>query len=228
MRNAFPLLTLSIAIAFSITPMSAGDLVIRDVHSTGTIDSLADVDALLAGTGIESETTSIMEFVNLRDVDAGSNVGHFSDDFAFPNNETGVDDNDFATHVTGQVFIPAAGDWTFGVNSDDGSRLRIGGSDVIVDDSLHAAQDRFGTINLAQGWHSVDFVFFERGGTAAVEFFAAAGNFSSFAGNGFSLVGDTASGGLQTVAVPEPTALAVIGLLSLTFLTRKRRKSPVR
>jgi len=50
-------------------------------------------------------------------------MGHFSNDLSFPNDMPGVDDNDFATRATGTLVIPTAGTYTFGVNSDDGSRL---------------------------------------------------------------------------------------------------------
>ncbi|MEM9942953.1 MAG: PA14 domain-containing protein [Planctomycetota bacterium] len=215
-------LKVSLLVGFAFSNSSYSDLVVRDVHSTGRIDSLADADALLAGFGIESESTLKMSVINFRDVDRGSTVGHFTSDNPFPNNFIGVDDDDFAIQAIGQVYIPASGVWTFGVNSDDGSRLRIGGSDIIVDDSLHAAQDRFATVNLGEGLYDLDFVFFERGGTAAVELFAAQGSFNSFNSN-FRLVGDTVSGGLGTSAVPEPNSLVVTSLLALIFGMRRRR-----
>ena len=199
------------------------DLVVRDVHSTGTINNLADADALLNGAGIESESTAVMSLINLQDPDSGSpGLGNFSSGFPFPNDRVGVNDNDFVVHVTGRVFIPTAGEWTFGVNSDDGSRLRIGGSDVIVDNSRHSVQDRFGTATLTQGWHSVDLVFFERGGVAALELFAAPGTHTSFAGNGFELLGDTANGGLVT-AIPEPGGIMLIVSLASSVCLRRRR-----
>ena len=52
-----------------------------------------------------------------------------------------------------------------------------------------------GTVNLSAGIHSLDLVFFERGGGAEVELFAAKGTFTAFSGD-FKLVGDTAAGGL--------------------------------
>ena len=39
----------------------------------------------------------------------------------------GADINDFVTQATGIVTIPTAGDWTFGVNSDEGFRVTISG-----------------------------------------------------------------------------------------------------
>lgn len=193
-----------------------GDLVVRAVYSTGTINSLADADALLGGSGILSETTVTAGLIDY--LDGGAN-GNFSNDNPFP----GGGGDHFAVRVTGRVNIVDAGDWTFGTNTDDGVRLRINGSDVIVDSSKHAPVDRFGTVNLSAGWHDVDLVFFESAGGAALEFFASQGDFDSFSGNGFQLVGDTANGGLQT-AVPEPASAGILGLSGLALLWRRQRK----
>ena len=58
------------------------------------------------------------------------------------------------------------------------------------------ASDTLGVFDVPEaGVYSVRLVSFERGGGSSLEFFAAAGNHSSFNGN-FALVGDTASGGL--------------------------------
>ena len=97
-----------------------------------------------------------------------------------------------------------AGAWSFGINSDDGARLRIDGADVIVDDSRHAAADIIRQVaNLSAGEHEIELVFFEHGGAAVVELFAAPGMHTTFAGGGFQLIGDTANGGLEVIASPS-------------------------
>ena len=102
------------------------------------------------------------------------------------------------------MLIPAGqgGTWTFGTNSDDGLRLRIDGQTVINDDSLHAPQNRFGQANLTAGPHALELVFFERGGGAEVELFAAKGSYTTFNANAFDLVGDVANGGLAVETIP--------------------------
>ena len=191
-------------VAFAATPkLCLGAFFVEDFHSTGTISTLAEADNLIAGNGVASSSSGFFEFIDFRDLEGGGDDGNFSNNIAFPNNSA-ANDNDFAIRATATVILPVAGDWTFGTNSDDGVRLRVNGGNVIVDDSIHAPEDRFGTVNLGVGSHTLDLVFFERGGSAGVELFAAQGGFSSFAGNGFQLVGDTANGGLATAAVPEP------------------------
>lgn len=199
------------------------DLLVVDAHSTGLITNLAEADALLGGTGVASETTVLANFIDYFDNGGAGLTGNFGNNLSFPNDNLGVDDENFAIRATGEVFIPTAGDWTFGVSSDDGSRLIIGGSTVILDDSLHGVQDAFGTTTLSVGWHALDFVFFEHTGGASVELFASEGTFTSFLGNDFQLVGDTANGGLLTQTTPEPGSLTLMGLAAIAGLSRRRR-----
>ncbi len=177
---------------------------VRDMQSSTTVSSLGTVDSMIAGSAIATETTAITPVVNFLDTGGG---GNFGSDLQFPNDAARnfADYNNFAIHATGTIIIPTAGIWTFGTNTDDGSRLRVDGIDVIVDDTLHGEQDRFGEINLTAGAHTIDYVFFERGGGAASELFAAQGSFNAFS-NSFRLIGDTANGGLEVFTSPDGVA----------------------
>ena len=170
-------------------------MTLREIHSTVAVTSLANVDALLAGSGVASETTAIVQTYN--HLDTGGD-GHYGNNQVFP----GGGGDDFIGVVTGTLVIPTAGTWTFGLNSDDGGRIRIGGADVMVDNTLHGAQDALGTTTLAAGAHSFEAVFFERGGGAECEFFAAPGSFGTW-NSGFRLVGDVAGGGLAVFTSPD-------------------------
>ena len=107
--------------------------------------------------------------------------------------------------ATGTIIIPTAGNWTFGLNSDDGGRIRVDGVNVMVDDTQHGPADFFGTRNLTAGAHTIEAAFFERGGGAGVELFAAPGSFTTF-NAAFRLVGDTAAGGLAVFTSPDGSA----------------------
>ncbi len=168
---------------------------VRDVHSTGTISNIAGSISLLSGNGIRSETTKIVPIVNFHDAGGGGGTGNFGDPQPFPNDQAGNDD-DFVLEATATVIIPSTGTWTFGTNSDDGVRLRIDGRTVIDDDRLHAPDNSFGEVSLTAGPHELELIFFERGGGAEVELFAAQGQHSVFNVNAFQLVGDTENGGL--------------------------------
>jgi hypothetical protein len=70
--------------------------------------------------------------------------------------------------VTGYLSIPETGLYTLSIESDDGSRLSIGGSLVIDNDGLHGMVERFGTIGLMAGMHEIRIDFFENGGNAGL------------------------------------------------------------
>ena len=173
-------------------------LTVEDAKSNGQINSISTALSLLSGSNQASKSTAIVPYIDLFDT---GGTGNYGDNLPFPNN-TGGDDNDFAIRATGTIVIPETGTWTFGTNSDDGARLRIDGSNVINDDSLHAPQNRFGQRTLTAGTHSIELIFFERGGGAEVELFAAKGSFSSFNASAFRRIGDVDNGGLVVETVP--------------------------
>ena len=66
----------------------------------------------------------------------------------------------------GWIDVPADGSWTFGTESDDGSRLWIGDEVVVDNDGLHGMVERTGSIALLAGKHAIKVEFFENGGGA--------------------------------------------------------------
>ena len=75
----------------------------------------------------------------------------------------GFEDN-FLTHALANLNIATAGDYTFRLTSDDGSRLYIDDTLVIDHDGLHGATSKDGTITLTAGYHSLRAEMFEAGG----------------------------------------------------------------
>ena len=138
---------------------------VEDAKSTQSIVNLDLANDVLDGLDQQSETTSVVDVVNFRDPGGGGGSGNFGSDDLFPNDGPG-DDNDFAIRATGTIVVPTGGTWTFGINSDDGASLTIGGQSVIDDDTLHAPRDTFGVTTLSAGEHELELVFFERGGGA--------------------------------------------------------------
>lgn len=133
--------------------------------STGTIDSLADADALLSGTGVlASQTDTDVPVINF----GPGNSGEFGGDDPPP---LGDALDDFVVRATATLVVNFPGTYTFGINNDDGGRLRINGSDVIVDDRLHAPTTYNGAATLAASTHTIEYVYFERGGGQAGEVF---------------------------------------------------------
>ncbi|MBL8535175.1 MAG: FG-GAP repeat protein, partial [Betaproteobacteria bacterium] len=74
----------------------------------------------------------------------------------------------FAARWTGQIRIETAGEYTFTLGSDDGSRLFIDGKLVINHDGLHGYSDRSGSVTLSAGFHDIRVEMFEYGGFAGV------------------------------------------------------------
>lgn len=158
--------------------------------------------------------TETVSAVNFEDTGGG---GHYVPDASFPGMPRGTDHDDFVVQAAGILHIPTTGDWTFGVNSDDGFLLKItgvtfsaaygqGGTTIHGDTldfvSPRGPDDSLGVISgLAAGDYQVELISYERGGGADTELFAAPGAQTSWTTD-FRLVGDTTNGGLAVVSEP--------------------------
>lgn len=204
------------AASFAAFQVDAYDL--PGVH----INTMAEADrAIASGRQVNSSTVDTINFTNHRRL-----RGRFDGDNAFP---AVPNRNNFALHVTTTVTVPTSGVYTFGTNADDGLRLEIDGMTVIYDDSNHLPQDRFGTVNLSAGTHSLEMVFWQQRGVAALELFVASGSFGSF-NDQFELLSATSSGvnvGGNTGTVPVPGAPLLLGAGILAFWASRRRKTAV-
>jgi len=142
---------------------------------------------------VYSENAPVINYVN---TGPGS---HYGGDVTFPGLPLGIDRNDFVVHATATITIPAAGAWTFGVNSDDGFGLTIGSFSMSAPNA-RGPGDTLQTFTFpAAGNYPLDLVYFERGGGAEVELFAVQGTASTWNSN-FKLVGDVANGGLTAIS----------------------------
>ncbi|MCU0963000.1 MAG: lamin tail domain-containing protein, partial [Pirellulaceae bacterium] len=162
-------------------------------------------------TAVHTQTIGV---VNFEDTGGG---GHYAPDESFPGMPRGIDHDDFVVRAAGIIHVPTTNDWTFGVNSDDGFRLRISGvtfdaaygqwgttinGDTLEFSSPRGPDDSFGVINsLAAGDYRVELISYERGGGASTELFAAPGVNNSW-NSDFRLIGDTAHGGLAVTSEP--------------------------
>ena len=77
-------------------------------------------------------------------------------------------DNSYGLQFKGYVAVPTDGFYTFYVNSDDGSKLLIGTTEVLNNDGGHAEQERGGTIGLKAGQHALTIPYFQGGGGQAL------------------------------------------------------------
>ncbi len=70
----------------------------------------------------------------------------------------------FALMFTGQIMIDQAGEYTFFISSDDGSRFYIDGELLIDNDGLHGPVEKQGRVRLTKGLHPIIATYFDNGG----------------------------------------------------------------
>jgi len=163
-------------------------LLVEDVKAAGRINNLAEALAVLDGEGQASRTVAVSPTINFRDPEGGGGEEDLYDnDSPFPNN-TDADDNDFVIRATGTITFPSSGIWGVGAIHDDGISIKIDGETVHENDSLMPGGLGFGLVDIEAGDHSIEVIYFERGGSAELELLAGE--------EGPSLVGDVANGGL--------------------------------
>jgi putative heme-binding domain-containing protein len=70
----------------------------------------------------------------------------------------------FAVRLHGSILIDRGGKYTFYLTSDDGSRLYIGGEEIINHDGKHGPTEKSGTVELPPGVHPIVVTYFDNGG----------------------------------------------------------------
>ncbi len=76
----------------------------------------------------------------------------------------------FFIRWTGKIRIPKDGNYTFIMESDDGSRLFIDGKQIIDHNGLHAMEEKSGDAELKTGDHDIKIEFFENDVDAGCRF----------------------------------------------------------
>lgn len=74
----------------------------------------------------------------------------------------------FVAEATGYLRAPVTGEYLFGLTSDDGSRLTVGGVVVVTHDGVHGATTRTGSVRLEAGLHPFRVEMFEHTGEEAL------------------------------------------------------------
>jgi hypothetical protein len=135
-----------------------------------TVASLADVDAMAAGTKPSVKATETTTHLDYSD---GSS-GDWLLDQAVPGNATGV----WGLVARGKLNVKAAGRYSFALGMDDGARLRIdrnrdgfGPEDnVIVEDAAGTHRARYGDAEFATaGLYDFEVAVFNSGGAGGIE-----------------------------------------------------------
>ncbi len=162
------------------------------------------VDSLTAALNVIStpsqQSSKVVDTALAINYMANGGGGNYSNDVPFPTQQIGDDINDFVIEATTSIIVPSAGQWTFGVNSDDGFQLVLSRNGINYTSQFasgRAAANTLTTFNLpSAGQYSARLVMFERAGGASVELFAAQGAHATFNASAFDLIGDTVNGGL--------------------------------
>lgn len=115
-----------------------------------------EVPANLQYTYYEGNFSKLPDFAKLKPKDSGEamsfdiGLAKRSDNFAFV--------------FEGYLNIAQKGEYTFHLDSDDGSRLEIDGKQVVINDGIHPKSRRSGKIRLEPGMHELRVDYFEGGG----------------------------------------------------------------
>lgn len=168
------------------------------------IYSLVRADELIAGTLTATTVSGTIAQADLSD-SAGPRPGIWTHNNPIPG---GGGDN-YAFVATGSITVTSAGNYSFAVSGDQGSRLKINGNTVISEDSLLNYTARYTSINLAAGTHSVEWTGFDLNFNSGFELSVNVGaNITTIpnAANGWKVLGD-----------PSPHAqIALNGNLTVT------------
>ncbi len=91
------------------------------------------------------------------------NLNHGASNNAY----TGLDDRfkqDWGARWSGLIDVPHTGNWTFFLNSDDGSELWVNGASLVQNYGSHGMREYSGYLNLTAGLHEFRIEFFQGGG----------------------------------------------------------------
>ncbi len=80
-------------------------------------------------------------------------------------------DSNYLLEFTATLEVPAAGDWTFAIRSDDGGWIWVDGELVAANPGMHPATRKQGTRKLTAGPHDLRIGFTQGGGGAVLEAF---------------------------------------------------------
>jgi hypothetical protein len=83
-------------------------------------------------------------------------------------------DSLFSIVFEGYLLVPANGVYGLYINSDDGSKMIIDGTDPVVNDGIHGMKEEGRNYPLAKGYHKLKIEYFQRTGGVGLEFLVEA------------------------------------------------------
>ena len=144
------------------------------VPETCTVTEASSTSGLLAeyfdNAGV-SYNSSLMPDLSGRVPDywrSEQNINHPNTAGAWSGLDSSMFSDYWSARHTGVISIPDSGNWTFYLNSDDGSKLWIDGVEVISNVGVHGMREISATVQLSAGPHKIKTEFFEQGGWAGL------------------------------------------------------------
>jgi GH25 family lysozyme M1 (1,4-beta-N-acetylmuramidase) len=174
-----------------LTPLGQASWLVKTYRDGSPVNGLADADRLITSTQPIAEGT--IQYTDMLGFKTGEGTGHFSLNYPVPGVSQAQSTDNYAVEATGSLVVVSPGYYTFGLNTDDGARLRVDGWNIIVDDVRSPPHDsQFVTVYLSAGMHPVEWTWFNEaggvnGGGAEAEVFWASGTHTGF-DSSFSLL----------------------------------------
>jgi hypothetical protein len=203
--------------------LPGGEITLAYLYRTNapSAASLAEVDAMVAGTTVATQATAQVDALDFSDGSAGD----WPTDNPIPGGATGV----FGLVCTGKINVAKAGTYSFALGMDDGARLRIdldkngfsNGDNVIVADASGSHRAVYGDATFASpGTYDFEVTMFNSGGGGDLEMSVSTttggGDTNVITGGTWELLGQTTGsvtlqGQIKAVSyVPtQPTVLVV-------------------
>ena len=79
------------------------------------------------------------------------------------------DKDEFALRFRGYIRAPRTGVYVFYLRSDDGSKLSVGGRELVANDGVHGLTEERAEVALEAGWHAVEVLYFQGTGGLGLE-----------------------------------------------------------
>jgi hypothetical protein len=165
--------------------------------------------------------------------------GPFGQNNPFPSTK-GFDHKNFALETSAWLAIPTAGDWTFGIASDDGFSMTVNGQ-TFQHTSRRAARTTLQVVDFpTAGDYPMQLTYFQHLQGSELEAFAAPGTHTRMGPRqGFHLINAVAFEALKVVdppsasdegpsptvgdSVPEPASVSLLGVSMAILLMRRKR-----
>ncbi len=196
--------------SFGFTGGAAGHSSTMKIANGVALTTVDQADQLFAGTIAASftGTDNGVSVVNYADADndaGGGNFGANRNISAFGAIPAG-DNNNYAIRTSGYLTINVPGTYTFGVNSDDGFRLKMGAAETVVVEAtgVKSPSDVTGDVIFpTSGSYYYELTYFEGAAGSEVEFFGRGPSIptNTLVGSGALAV---AQGGSYAISNPVP------------------------